>query len=75
LLIIFIVLRFFQDRPHKEGEIFFLYLLLYSVKRFCIEFWRADNAIIVSGLTLFQLLSIGIFLLSLYKLILIKKSR
>ncbi len=61
LTLIFIVLRFLQYRSHKDGQIFFTYLLLYSIKRFFIEFLRADNAIVFYGLTLFQLLSIIIF--------------
>jgi len=69
LVLIFIILRIVQDRPHKEGQILFLYLLLYSTKRFFIEFWRDDNMVIFSGLTLFQLLSIAIFVLSVIKLI------
>lgn len=75
LLFIFIILRFLQERPHKEGQIFFTYLLLYSLKRFSIEFWRADNAVIFSGLTLFQLISILIFFLAFIKLLLIGKSK
>ena len=73
LIFIFVFLRFLQDKSHKDGEIFFLYLVLYSIKRFFIEFWRADNTVIFSGLTLFQVLSIIIFLLSLIKLFIIKK--
>ena len=65
LLAIFMLLRFLQDKPHKEGQIFFAYLLLYSLKRFFIEFWRADNPIIFCGLTLFQLISVAIFCISL----------
>jgi len=75
LVLIFIILRFLQDRPHKAGQILFLYLLLYSVKRFFVEFWRDDNAVIFSGMTLFQLLSIAIFFLSIVKLISINKSK
>lgn len=74
LIFIFIILRLLQDRPHREGEIFFWYLLLYSIKRFFIEFWRADNEIILFGLTLFQLISFVIFCLAAWKLLLIKKS-
>ncbi len=74
LIFIFIILRSLQDRPHKEGEIFFTYLLLYSLKRFFIEFWRADNAIIFLELTLFQIISILIFFVAIAKLILIRKS-
>lgn len=75
LILIFITLRSLQERPHKEGEIFFIYLLLYSAKRFFIEFWRADNEIIFLGLTLFQVISAVIFCLSFLKLLLIKNSK
>lgn len=75
LIFIFIILRLLQDRPHKEGEIFFVYLLLYSLKRFFIEFWRADSEAIFLGLTLFQIISVIIFCLSFLKLLLIKKSK
>jgi phosphatidylglycerol:prolipoprotein diacylglycerol transferase len=73
LTLIFLLLRFLQDRPHQEGKIFFLYLLLYSAKRFFIEFWRADNPVIFLSLTLFQLISIVVFTLSAIKLFLIKR--
>ncbi|MDP2938217.1 MAG: prolipoprotein diacylglyceryl transferase [Candidatus Omnitrophota bacterium] len=75
LVFIFVFLRFLQGRPHKEGEIFFAYLLFYSIKRFFIEFWRADNEIILFGLTLFQLISIVIFCLAVWKLLLVKKPK
>ena len=75
LVFIFIILRFLQDRPHKEGEIFFAYLLFYSIKRFFIEFWRADNEIILFGLTLFQLMGIAVFCLAIWEILLIKKSK
>ncbi len=75
LILIFVILRFFQERPHKEGEIFFIYLILYSLKRFFIEFWRADNEIIFLRLTLFQIISIAIFCLAFTKLFLLKKSK
>lgn len=69
LIIIFIILRWLQARPHQEGQIFLLYLLLYSIKRFFIEFWRSDNEIIFLGLTLFQVIGVVVFCLSLFKLI------
>jgi len=75
LTFIFIILRLSQEKPHKAGEIFFLYLLLYSIKRFFIEVWRADNSVVLFNLTLFQILSIAIFFLSLIKLVFIKKSK
>lgn len=73
LLLIFVILRLLQDKPHKEGEIFFTYLLLYSIKRFLVEFWRADNSAILWKLTLFQIISILVFVISVIKLSSIKK--
>lgn len=75
LIFIFIILKFLQERPHREGEIFFSYLLLYSIKRFFIEFWRGDNETIFLGMTLFQIISIAVMCLSFIKLTLIKKSK
>ncbi len=75
MVVIFILLRLMQDSPHKQGQIFFLYLALYSTKRFFIEFLRDDNAPIFYGLTLFQLLSIVIFLLSIIKLVQISRRK
>jgi len=69
LIFIFIFLRFLQNRPHRSGQIFFSYLFLYSLKRFFIEFWRADNDVILFGLTLFQFISIAIFCISFYKIV------
>ncbi|MFA4989714.1 MAG: prolipoprotein diacylglyceryl transferase [Candidatus Omnitrophota bacterium] len=62
LVFIFIALKFLQKYPHKDGQILFAYLLLYSVKRFFIEFWRGDSPTILFGLTLFQLISLAVFL-------------
>jgi len=73
LLVIFILLRFLQERPHKEGQILFAYLFLYSLKRFFIEFLRIDNPRIILGLTLFQVMSLAVLFLSVYKLLLLKK--
>lgn len=75
LILIFIFLRLLQERPHRDGEIFFTYLLLYSLKRFFIEFWRADNDIIFLGLTLFQLISLAVLFLSIFELTAIIKSK
>lgn len=75
LLIMFCALRALQERKHKPGEVFFAYLFLYSVKRFFIEFLRADNEPVLFSLSLFQLISIGIFSFSLFKLISVRKSK
>ncbi|MFH1198623.1 MAG: prolipoprotein diacylglyceryl transferase [Candidatus Omnitrophota bacterium] len=69
LFIIFLILLFLQKKAYKPGQIIFSYFFLYSIKRFFIEFWRTDNAIVFHGLTLFQFLSIGLFVFSLFKLV------
>jgi len=69
LLFIFIILKLLQDSPHRRGQVFFAYLLFYSLKRYIVEFWRADNPEILFGLTLFQLISVLLFAVSLIKLI------
>jgi phosphatidylglycerol:prolipoprotein diacylglycerol transferase len=75
LLLIFIILRFLQSHPHKLGQIFYAYLFLYSIKRFFVEFLRADNKIIFFDFTLFQLISILIFIFSAVKLAIILKDK
>jgi phosphatidylglycerol:prolipoprotein diacylglycerol transferase len=72
LLAIFIFLRYLQERPRRGGEIVFTYLLLYSLNRFFIEFWRADNPQVFMHLTLFQIISLILFCVALAKLIAIK---
>jgi phosphatidylglycerol:prolipoprotein diacylglycerol transferase len=76
LVLIFIVLRLRQDAKHLPGEILCDYLFLYSLKRFFIEFLRNDNPRILYGLTLFQILCLVMFFISLggfIKLFLVKK--
>lgn len=71
---IFVFLRFIQDIPGKKtGTVFFAYLILYSVKRFFIEYFRADNPLVIGGLTLFQLMSILAFVAGLAGLLIIRK--
>ncbi|PIQ86625.1 MAG: prolipoprotein diacylglyceryl transferase [Candidatus Omnitrophica bacterium CG11_big_fil_rev_8_21_14_0_20_43_6] len=65
LLLIFIYLRFKQDRKHLPGQILCSYLFLYSLKRFLIEFLRNDSPRIFFGLTLFQILCLAVFLVAL----------
>lgn len=69
LLLIFVILRLLQERPHKEGQIFYTYLLLYSLARFFIEFMRGDHQALYLWLTLFQFISLAVFCLSLFMLI------
>lgn len=65
LLLIFFILRFIQDRKHAAGEVLCAYLFLYSIKRFFIEYFRNDSPRIFYELTLFQILSLAVFFISL----------
>lgn len=68
LLLIFIILRTFQakrgERTCFSGQIFLLYCLLYSISRFFMEYLRGDNLPVLANLTLHQLISAGIFVIS-----------
>jgi len=64
LFIIFVILRIWQDNKHFESEIFLGYCVLYSFKRFLMEFLRGDNPRILYGLTMSQIISVFVFLLS-----------
>ncbi|MDD5178228.1 MAG: prolipoprotein diacylglyceryl transferase [Candidatus Nanoarchaeia archaeon] len=70
-LFIFIVLIFTRKTAHKPGFQFALFMGLYSVLRFIVEFFRAPDPQIglIYGLTLGQILNIPLFLISLYLLI------
>lgn len=69
LIFIYIILRLRQLRVHRKSEIFYLYLFLYSSWRFFIEFFRADSKIFILGLSLFQIISVVLFIVSLIMLI------
>jgi len=64
LLGLFLVLRRLQVRRASApaGWLFGVYLLGYAVVRFLIEFLRGDQAVVWAGLTLQQLLSIGVLI-------------
>ena len=65
LFIIFAVLIKWQSVKRFKGEIFMGYCILYSCKRFCMEFLRADNPRIFLGLTISQLISAAVLLAAL----------
>lgn len=69
MFLIFFILRFMQERNHLSGQILYCYLFFYSIKRFCIEFFRNDNPRIFYEFTIFQLLSLAMFFFSLFMLI------
>jgi len=64
--IIFVVLLWRIRRPHAEGMIFGLYLILYSISRFIIEFYRFHEQPLEAGLSLTQWISIAMLLLGVW---------
>ncbi|MCM8780394.1 MAG: prolipoprotein diacylglyceryl transferase [Candidatus Omnitrophica bacterium] len=72
LLIIFLILRFMQEKSHTQGVIFYTYILTYSFKRFLIEFWRAEHMALIWGLNLFQIISLFMFVLGVLGLLFVK---
>ncbi|MCU0666782.1 MAG: prolipoprotein diacylglyceryl transferase [Candidatus Omnitrophica bacterium] len=73
LFALFLFLKNLQDKPHRQGQVFLWYLLLYSTKRFFMEFLRADNPHFFYGLSLFQIISAGFFIFACLKLIQLNK--
>ncbi|MDO8886478.1 prolipoprotein diacylglyceryl transferase [Candidatus Oleimmundimicrobium sp.] len=69
-LIIFCIIWSLRKKINKDGMIFWFYLFFYSIGRFSVEFFRV-SALVLWGLTMAQIISIGLFLVSL--MILLKK--
>ena len=65
LFLIFVILLMRQNARRFGGEIFFGYCILYSSKRFIMEFLRGDNPKIFLGLSLSQLISAAVFIVCL----------
>ncbi|MDD5428521.1 MAG: prolipoprotein diacylglyceryl transferase [Candidatus Omnitrophica bacterium] len=62
LFLIFAILVIWQNRRRFIGEIFLAYCMLYSAKRFVIEFFRGDNPRLFLSLTMSQIISAVIFI-------------
>ncbi len=66
LLLLFLFLRNYATRPHPAGDVFCTYLVLAALLRFANEFFRADHVEIFLGLSIFQLVSLGILAAGVY---------
>ena len=67
-LVIFSILWFIKDKKLKKGLMFWSFVLMYSVLRFFVEFFRAPDQQIgfILGLTMGQWLNIVMFIIGLY---------
>ena len=61
LFVIFVILLIWQSHRRFGGEIALGYCIVYSAKRFAVEFLRGDNAKVLLGLTMSQVISTGVF--------------
>jgi len=62
-LIIFTILYRMFNRSHRAGEIIGWYLVLYSIARFIIEFFRNHEQGLIAGLSLTQWIALGLLAL------------
>ncbi|HTP88583.1 MAG TPA: prolipoprotein diacylglyceryl transferase [Bryobacteraceae bacterium] len=67
--ILFAILFWRIRRPHAQGTIIGLYLILYSISRFVIEFYRFHEQARQLGLSLTQWMAIGLALLGVWILL------
>ena len=65
LFVIFLILLLWQNRRRFGGEVFLGYCILYSAKRFAVEFIRGDNPKVLLGFTMSQIISAAIFVVGL----------
>ncbi|MCG2677983.1 prolipoprotein diacylglyceryl transferase, partial [bacterium] len=74
-LIIFFILIMVRRKKKFNGELFWLYLLLYAVTRFGIEFLRGDDRgpIFFNLFSISQLIGIGIFILALLMFFILRR--
>ncbi len=66
LLIIFGILMFIKRKKKFDGQLFMFYILLYSIFRFCVEFFRGDPRGKVICLSTSQFISLVMIVLTLY---------
>jgi phosphatidylglycerol:prolipoprotein diacylglycerol transferase len=62
LLAIFVILRVWHELRRFKGEVFLGYCMLYSAKRFAVDFLRGDMPKVFLDLTAAQLISAALFL-------------
>lgn len=66
LLALFFVLKKYNESHKKAGETFVFYLILASLLRFTVEFFRADHTNVFFGLSIFQIVCLCIMMAALY---------
>lgn len=62
-IFIFVALLLFNTIPHKKGQTFVLYAILYSTARFFLEFLRGDYVNLTMGLKSAQMTSLTVIII------------
>ncbi len=60
LFLVFLILKAYRKKA-PQGGVFILYIILASVLRFGVEFFRADHTVLYGGLSIFQWVCVGLF--------------
>lgn len=66
LFFIFLILKKYQKFNPIPGKVFVFYLILASLERFIVEFFRADHTTTWLGLSIFQGISLAVMALAIY---------
>ncbi len=64
-ILIFVALLAFSCTKHAKGQVFALYMMLYSLARFGLEYLRGDYGVMLWGLKSAQITSLIVFLIGL----------
>jgi len=65
LLILFFILKYFWNKKRFDGQVMLVYVILYSLGRFFIEFFRGDfRGYMILGITPTQIVAIIVFVIS-----------
>lgn len=71
-ILIFVLLLFYSAFPHKKGQVFCLYVMLYAMERFFLEFLRGDYVNLTLGLKSAQMTSVIAFAIALIAFIILQ---
>jgi len=73
LIVIFVILRAFSQRAHREGDIFFLYFIFYGALRFLLDFLRDDMPAAFLSLNASQIISAALIMISIFAMLFPRK--
>jgi len=76
-LIIFLFLNWFQNRKSFDGQIAWIYVILYSIMRFIVEFFRGDErGFVLNGLlSTSQLISLILIPSAIFMMLIMRKNK